>query len=178
MMASISLTIMSLLAALFVSLAIASPIEHVASANIDTTSTPMIEAGNSVTNDWMNWYQTCRSCSLDPVRVVSWTNNVCQPVPESDKDSSLYLTSDNTQWIQPSAGYNTRCWTNTGPDCKGKWSKEFDAEGVYTGQLFGKHCKVYQSFMCTCDDKCVVATDVAAREVVEDLAAGPAARAI
>lgn len=134
MMASISLTIMSLLAALFVSLAIASPIEHVASANIDTTSTPMIEAGNSVTNDWMNWYQTCRSCSLDPVRVVSWTNNVCrkfnqeeklqlrtkvsdrlltEPVPESDKDSSLYLTSDNTQWIQPSAGYNTRCWTNT-----------------------------------------------------------------
>ena len=55
-------------------------------------------------------------------------------------------------------------------DCKGKQSKEFDAEGAYTGQLFGKRYKVYQSFMCTCDDECVVATDVVKREAVE----GPA----
>ena len=38
---------------------------------------------------------------------------ITEPVPESDKDSSLYWTSDNTQWIQPSAGYNARCWAYT-----------------------------------------------------------------
>jgi hypothetical protein len=134
-MPSINLLIVFLLPALFAGLATASPVEHVASAIVTSTPfTPAIEARDGVTNGWMNWYQTCRSCSLDPVRVVGWTNNVCrkpcqqtnptsiegtdhicvaEPVPESDKDSSLYWTSDNTQWIQPSAGYKTRCWLYT-----------------------------------------------------------------
>ncbi|GAB7336221.1 hypothetical protein MBLNU13_g08988t2 [Cladosporium sp. NU13] len=164
---------MSLLVALLASLTIASPIEYLPSANITSTLAPTIEARNSKTNGWMNWYQTCRTCSLDPVRVVGWTNNVCQPVPESDKDDSDHWTSDNTQWIQPSAGYNARCWVYTGINCKGKQSKEFDADGTYTGRLFGKHYKVYQSFWCTCDDACVVANNVDAKEVVAAPAAAP-----
>lgn len=134
-MPSTDLLILFLLSIIFTGLAIASPVEHVASAIVTSSPfTPAIEARDSVTNGWMNWYQTCRSCSLDPVRVVGWTDNVCrkpylqadlisiertdhicvaEPVPESDKDDSLYWTSDNTQWIQPSAGYNARCWAYT-----------------------------------------------------------------
>lgn len=130
-MTSINHIIMSLLA----SLTIASPIQHLENLSDTDLSipsfAPTIDTRNSVTNGWMNWYQTCRTCSLDPVRVVGRTNNVCrkfthhgkrlyvelrdltsyitEPVPESDKDSSLYWTSDNTQWIQPSVGYNARC---------------------------------------------------------------------
>lgn len=134
-MPSIDTTVMLCLATLFASLTIASPIEHLPSANVATTFAPTIEARASVANGWMNWYQTCRSCSLDPIRVVGWTNNVCrkfphqekrpdvelrdltsciaEPVPESDKDTSNHWTSDNTQWIQPSEGYNARCWAYT-----------------------------------------------------------------
>lgn len=138
-MPSINPIIMFLVAALLVSLTIASPIQHLERPSDTDLSipslAPTIDTRNSVTNGWMNWYQTCRSCSLDPIRVVGWTNNVCrkytnrgkrldvesrdltlyytEPVPESDKDDSDHWTSDNTQWIQPSAGYNARCWAYT-----------------------------------------------------------------
>lgn len=77
-MPTIGTVAMYCLAALFASFTIASPMGHIASADLTTTFAPKIEARSSVTNGWMNWYQTCRSCSLDPVRVVGWTNNVCR----------------------------------------------------------------------------------------------------
>jgi len=77
-MPSIKLMLMYLLTALLVTLTLASPIEDITTANVTTTLAPEIEARDGATNGWMNWYQTCRSCSLDPIRVVGWTNNVCR----------------------------------------------------------------------------------------------------
>jgi hypothetical protein len=84
-MPSINPLVLFLLSALFAGLTTTSPVEHVASAI--ATSTPFttaIEGRDGVTNGWMNWYQTCRSCSLDPVRVVGWSNNVCRKFETSN----------------------------------------------------------------------------------------------
>jgi hypothetical protein len=89
-MPSIGTIVMLCLATLFASLTIASPIEHLSSANT-TTFAPTIEARTSVTNGWMNWYQTCRACSIDPIRVVGWTNNVCRKSTHQEKRPDLDL---------------------------------------------------------------------------------------
>jgi hypothetical protein len=97
-MSYINPLIMSLLAALLASLTIASPtqhLEHLSDTDLSIPSfAPTIDTRNSVTNGWMNWYQTCRTCSLDPVRVVGWTNNVCRKYP-SQKETRRIIERSN-----------------------------------------------------------------------------------
>jgi hypothetical protein len=110
-MPSINLLIMSLLAALLASLTLASPIEHTTPANVTTTFTPTIESRDGAINGWMNWYQTCRSCSLDPIRVVGWTYNVCR---KFNQQSTSHASNILTQPSQSPCPSQTKTAPTTG----------------------------------------------------------------
>jgi hypothetical protein len=78
-----------LFAILLAAFATASPIEQVSSSDVNTASTSAIGARDGVTNGWTNWYQTCSSCSLDPVQYVGWSNNLCRESDQQKKKSHV-----------------------------------------------------------------------------------------
>jgi len=78
-MPSINAMVLFLLAALFVSLTVSSPIALASSTDLaTTTSTSAIEARDGVTNGFMYWQTTAWEESAKPIRFVGWTSNVCR----------------------------------------------------------------------------------------------------